>query len=84
MLALEICRSKNDPNGREFVQKYKGKKTTACSIRLLKASDQRQTVIDEAKIYGSHLTNQERQKHWDKEFYNKDATKDVYIGDSWF
>ena len=84
MLAIEICRSKNDPNGREFVRQYKGKKTTACCIRLLKASDQRKTVIDEAESTGSHLSNRERQKHWDKAFFNRQASRDIYIGDSWF
>ena len=41
-------------------------------------------MIDEAESTGSHLSNQERQKHWDKVFYNKEASKDIYIGDSWF
>ena len=84
MLVLEICRSKDDPNSCEFVCQYRGKKTLACCMHLLKASHQRGIVIEDAKILGSHLTIQECERHRDKEFCNKNATKDVYIGDSWF
>ena len=58
--------------------------TTSCCMRLLKASDQRETVIEEAKLTSSHLTNQEWKKHWDRQFYKKNASKDIYICNSWF
>ena len=45
MLCIKLCRGKNNPNGKQLVNKYK-KKTTACCMQLLKRSFQRQYLRD--------------------------------------
>ena len=45
MLAMELCRSRTDQQGKEFVQCYKNKKNTACCIRLLHQVDKRKRTL---------------------------------------
>ena len=45
MLAMELCQSQTDQEGKEFVQWYKNKKTTACCIHLLYQVDQRKRTF---------------------------------------
>jgi len=88
MLGLEIARSKDDLNGREFVDTLK-KKTTACSVRLMKMSSQRALFKkEEAQRENSMRTHAsgtlQPETPGQKPVINSDASDDCFLGDSWF
>ena len=80
MLCIEICRDKNDPNGKQLVDVYK-KKTTACCMRHLKRSFQCQ-YLRERELASQQTVSQDQQKCHQSTLHNEEATDDVFVGDS--
>jgi hypothetical protein len=77
MLWMEICRAKEDPNGRDFFVEWK-KKTTATTLRFLRDTCQRdlyQKSDEERSAENPHQL---------KTGINENATEDCVMGDSWF
>ena len=74
-LSLEIQRSKDDLNGREFLEEAQAKKTSACTMRLLDKACQRSEYDDDTTALEEPSTCS---------VINADAGRDLVIGDSWF
>ena len=77
MITLEIQQAKKDDWSMKYMAKIKGRKTAACSLRLMEAACQRSQM--NGVPHAALIKNQEALDV----LHNNNPTNDCFLGDSW-